>query len=43
MLSVYGGIGVLLFNVGGGDSVEHGRETSEEWSRMLDINLAVRL
>lgn len=39
VLELYGRIDILVCNVGSGNSVPFGEEDSNEWKRMLDINL----
>lgn len=39
ILKHYGHLDVLVCNVGSGKSVPHGKETIEEYRRMLDLNL----
>ncbi len=39
VLQAYGGLDILVCNVGSGASVPPGEETPEEWQRMLDLNL----
>lgn len=39
VVSKFGGLDILVCNVGSGRSVAPGQETSEEWRRMFEINL----
>ena len=39
IIHLYGRLDILVCNVGNGKSVQPGKETSEEWKKMFEINL----